>query len=228
MIMRTLAIGDVHGCLTAMNTLMDFAEISETDRVVWLGDYVDRGPDTAGVLEALVAQRSNPNFVFLRGNHEVMMEEARIGLPEMRRWAMAGGDATWDSYAERFDRDGMAAVPLSHWEFIAELAPYFETETHVFVHASLDSQSRLSEQSDHDLYWGSFSSTGPHLSGKPVICGHSSQKDGLPKSVGHASCIDTWACGEGWLTCLDVDRGWYWQANQQGETRADWLAGYSA
>ena len=121
--MRTLAIGDVHGCLTAMKSLMDFVEISETDRVIWLGDYVDRGPDTAGVLEALIAQRTNPNAVFLRGNHEVMMEEARIGLPEMRRWATCGGDATWDSYAERFDRDGMAAIPLSHWEFIRELAP---------------------------------------------------------------------------------------------------------
>jgi len=135
---------------------------------------------------------------------------------------MSGGDATWDSYSERFAGEGIDAVPKSHWDFITGLARYHETETHIFVHASLDSETELSDQFDNTLFWGDFSSIGPHESGKSVVCGHTLQKDGIPKAVGHATCIDTWAYG-GWLTCLDVKSGRYWQANQDGETRSDWL-----
>lgn len=52
-----------------------------------------------------------------------------------------------------------------------------------------------------------------------MVCGHSSQKSGLPLNHGHAICIDTWACGQGWLTCLDVESGKVWQANEARETR---------
>ena len=221
--MRTLAIGDVHGCFTAMKTLLAYANVDTSDRVVWLGDYVDRGPDSARVVEFLIAQSSNANTVCLRGNHEIMMERARHTLPGMRSWAMCGGGATWDSYSKLYGGDGLEAVPKSHWEFIASLARYHETETHIFVHASLDAELELADQFDVTLFWGDFSSIGPHHTGKPVICGHSSQKSGIPKSLGHAICVDTWACGDGWLTCLDVSSGRYWQANQAGETRSDWL-----
>jgi serine/threonine protein phosphatase 1 len=56
-----------------------------------------------------------------------------------------------------------------------------------------------------------------------MVCGHTPQKSGRPKSLGHAVCIDTWAYGKGWLTCLEVGTGRYWQANQQGEHRSGWL-----
>ena len=73
--------------------------------------------------------------------------------------------------------------------------------------------------------WESFNDPPPHESGKVMVCGHTSQKSGVPRNIGHAVCIDTWACGRGWLTCLDVGSGRYWQANQRGETRASWLEG---
>jgi serine/threonine protein phosphatase 1 len=56
-----------------------------------------------------------------------------------------------------------------------------------------------------------------------MICGHTSQKSGRPLNLGHAVCIDTWVYGRGWLTCLDVQTGKLWQANQAGETRTAWL-----
>ena len=59
----------------------------------------------------------------------------------------------------------------------------------------------------------------PHVSGKTMICGHTRQENGLPCNLGHAICIDTWVYGDGWLTCLDVEEGTCWQANQRGETR---------
>ena len=69
------------------------------------------------------------------------------------------------------------------------------------------------------LYWERFDDPAPHESGKFMVCGHTSQKSGLPARNGNAICIDTWACGGGWLTCLNVETGELWQANEAGETR---------
>ena len=69
------------------------------------------------------------------------------------------------------------------------------------------------------LYWESFGNPAPHESGLTMVCGHTPQRDGVPLSVGHAICIDTWDCGRGWLTCLDVDAGICWQSNESGATR---------
>jgi serine/threonine protein phosphatase 1 len=219
--MRRLAIGDIHGCFDALLRLLEFAKISAADHVVFLGDSVDRGPDSARVVQFLIERMQVGNTVCLRGNHEIMMENARNMLTSRRGWAMVGGDATWDSYEQVYKGEGLDAVPDSHWEFLDNLSPSYETPDHIFVHASVDSDVDMEDQFEDVLYWGDFYSIGPHCSGKKVICGHTSQKSGLPKSLGHAICIDTWACGKGWLTCLDVETGIYWQANQSGETRTD-------
>jgi len=68
------------------------------------------------------------------------------------------------------------------------------------------------------LYWEQFNDP-PHESGKIMVCGHTPQRSGRPRDIGHAVCIDTGAHAGGWLTCLDVMSGTYWQANQQGQTR---------
>jgi serine/threonine protein phosphatase 1 len=68
-------------------------------------------------------------------------------------------------------------------------------------------------------YWEPWNDPPRHESGKIMVCGHTSQKSGLPISNGHAVCIDTWACGTGWLSCLHVESGMIWQANQAGDTR---------
>lgn len=221
--MRTLAIGDVHGCFDAMCSLLTLAKVSDRDRVVWLGDYVDRGPDSAKVIDFL-ARQDRSKHVCLRGNHEIMMMKARGSLDYMRSWASSGGDETWDSYIREYGgTDGMQSVPELHWSFISNLNAYLETETHVFVHAAIDAELEMSLQFDEVLYWGDFDCIGPHVSGKQVICGHTSQKDGIPLSRPHATCIDTWACGGAWLTCLDVESKRYFQANQNGDTRVAWL-----
>ena len=76
--MRTLAIGDIHGCLTALKTLLDFVAPAADDRLIALGDYVDRGPDSRGVLDFLIALHAGGRLVALRGNHDEMMADARI------------------------------------------------------------------------------------------------------------------------------------------------------
>lgn len=225
--MRTLAIGDVHGCYDAMIAVLEKANVSESDTIIWLGDYVDRGPDSAKVINDL-AQLDTDRNIFLRGNHEIMMLNARNNLNSMRTWASSGGGETHDSYLLEYGdfEEGINNVPEEHWDFLTNLRPFFETENHIFVHASLDADLELEHQFDDSLFWGRFDSIGPHCSGKHVVCGHSSQKDGIPKSRPHATCIDTWACGGAWLTCLDIDSGRYYQANQHGRTNQDWIANW--
>jgi len=87
------------------------------------------------------------------------------------------------------------------------------------VHANLDPKLPLDEQDEGVLYWERFGKPGPHVSGKTMICGHTSQGSGKPKSVGHAVCIDTLVYGGGWLTCLDVETNEYWQTNEDGGKR---------
>ncbi len=219
--MRTLAIGDIHGCRRSLEALADFAGFSADDTIVGLGDYVDRGPDSKGVIDFLIDLGKSSNLVCLRGNHEIMMVGARDSRAELSGWLGVGGEETLQSYGG----DSFAAVPASHWEFIESARATYENDTHFFVHANAYPDTALDDQPAFMLYWEFFGFPEPHQSGKIMVCGHSSQKSGLPKNIGHAVCIDTNACRGGWLTCLDTGSGTYWQTNEAGERRMDKIAG---
>lgn len=218
---RHLAISDIHGCFKALKTLCGFVELRDDDIIIPLGDYVDRGPNTYGVIDFLLFLSTKYVVHPLRGNHDIMMLKAREGEPELRNWIEEGGAATLESYAPLEGIAGrLSDVPEHHWEFLSsKLLPYFETDTHFFVHANAHPGIPLCEQPDYMLYWERFDNPPPHESGKTMICGHTSQKSGLPINHGHAICIDTRVYDRGWLTCLEVESGNLWQANEQGETR---------
>ena len=74
---RILAIGDIHGCSQALDTLLSLVKLGRDDLLVTLGDYVDRGPDSRGVIERLLSIFRREQLVALRGNHEIMMLQAR-------------------------------------------------------------------------------------------------------------------------------------------------------
>lgn len=224
--MRTYAIGDIHGCYTALATLKDYVKWTPDDTLIMLGDYVDRGPDSYGVIEWLIDRCRKGNTICLRGNHEVMMLWARDDRRSMVGWLQCGGDAALASYAVAGRGTGVTAVPESHWDFLEHTCvDWHETETHLFVHANAYSELALCEQPDSMLFWEHIGEQGPaaHSSGKMLVCGHTSQKSGLPRVFPHAVCIDTWAFGRGWLTCMDVETNRYWQANENGETRSGFL-----
>ncbi len=198
--------------------------IGTDDLLVTLGDYVDRGPDSSAVIDWLIHRGRGGGLVALRGNHEVMMLQSRASEAVLRSWLACGGDATIASYATEGSVGRLVDVPDAHWRFLEGTRSWFEIETHFFVHANAYYDLPLTEQADFMIYWERFSEFDPpHNSGKVMVCGHTPQRDGRPKSVGHAICIDTWAYGGEWLTCLDVASGRYWQANQRGETRSGWL-----
>lgn len=223
--MRVLAIGDVHGCFDALLTLERAVGFSPDDLLVALGDYVDRGPDSAGVLDWMIERGERGRLVTLLGNHECMMLDSRTDDLTREYWLTYGGEATLESYHRRGGEGDLADVPKAHWDFLAgKCRNWYETETHFFVHANAVADLPLAEQPAEILLWEKLYDPLPHQSGKIMVCGHTPQSSGVPLNLGHAVCIDTWACGAGWLTCLDVDTGRYWQANQRGQARERELA----
>lgn len=222
--MRHLAVGDIHGAFRSLVALADFVPFLADDKLVMLGDYVDKGPQSREVVDWLIDWSARGRLVALRGNHELMMLRARDDAPSLRNWILAGGDTTLASYAPSTKIGELEDVPAAHWDFLdGQTRAWYEIESHFFVHASAYAELPLNEQPEFMLYWEKFNDPPPHESGKIMVCGHTPQKSGVPRNLGHAVCIDTWAWSAGWLTCLDVATGQIWQANQHGETRSRWL-----
>lgn len=220
--MRVLAIGDIHGCLGPLDDLLAWVAPAAADVLITLGDYVDRGPDTRGVLTRLIELKKARPVVCLRGNHEIMMLEAlRGGRSERKMWLSVGGVQALGSYGASPGKSGtFDDVPPEHWSFLNnDLLDYHETDRFIFVHAGVLCGFKMDEQPDNMLFWEFLPDAMRHASGKTVICGHTSQKSGVPKVVPGAVCIDTYAHGGGWLTCLDALSGRYWQVDMLGRKR---------
>ena len=212
--MSIFAIGDIHGCSLALEMLLSVIPLQEDDTLVTLGDYADRGPDTPGVFEKLLRLEQEYHLVALRGNHDEMMLNARMDRAVREAWEINGGTSTIASYG------GLSAVPAAHWQFLEHhCVDYWECETHFFVHGSAYPNVPLWEQPVYKLHWGRFDDAQPHESGKIIVCGHTSQKNGRPNDKSYAVCIDTYAYGGGWLSCLDIDNGLVWQTNQRRQMR---------
>ena len=219
--MRTLVIGDIHGCSSTLDHLLRLVKPEPADTVVILGDCVDRGPDTRGVIVRLLGLKSFCRLILLKGNHEIMMLESRFDPGWDKDWRGHGGRQTLKSYAPAKENPTHADIPPDHWAFFEnEFLDYWETDSHIFVHAGLDPDILLAEQKPLQLFWEFLTCQArPHLSNKTVICGHTSQSSGVPLHLGHTICIDTWAFGGGFLSCLDVGGGIVYQASQSGMKR---------
>jgi serine/threonine protein phosphatase 1 len=219
-LMRLLVIGDIHGCSRAYDTLLAAVQPAPDEHVITLGDYVDRGPDSSGVLQRLLALEKKCRLVPLRGNHDQMMLAARDNAEAHYLWLECGGKATLASYSVLGDSGKLVDVPDSHWNFLENrCVDWHETETHFFVHANAHPEMPLRDQPEYILLWEKLEFPLPHCSGKIMVCGHTSQRSGVPLNLGHTVCIDTWVYGDGWLTCWDIRTGRIWQANQKGEMR---------
>ena len=221
---RLLAIGDVHGCSRALDLLLADVNPRGDDKIVTLGDYIDRGPDSKGVLDRLLDLHRADRLIALRGNHEMMLLAARRSPSDERYWRTFGGEEALASYSTGGRPATLDDIPERHWSFVQDICvDIYEGDTHFFVHASVLPDRPFANQPTHVLHWQTFADRGPHCSGKIMICGHTEQHSGVPLNIGHAVCLDTWVYGSGWLTCLDVTTGQLWQANQRGERRGGHL-----
>jgi len=209
---RTIAIGDIHGCRTALDALLAAIQPRPNDTIVTIGDYIDRGPDSRGVIETLLALRKQCRLVPLLGNHEQMLFSARSSHDMFDRWLKYGGTATLASYCG----DDLHAMPMEHGWFLDSCRLYFETDTHFFIHANYDQNLPLGEQNEDTALCLSLNEhvPGPHLSGKTAIVGHTAQLEGEILDLGHLVCIDTNCYGGGCLTAINVGTGQLWQTRE--------------
>jgi len=209
---RMIAIGDIHGCAVALDALIEAIDPTEDDVIVTLGDYVDRGPDTPGVLDQLIALRRRCRLVPMLGNHDQVMMAAVFGKITPKIWLEMGGEPTVAAYGSIRD------IPPEHTDFLASCELCVESSDHIFMHACYEPSLPLEKQSIEDLLWTGLRGylPEPHISGKRAVVGHTSQKSGLILDLGHIVCIDTYCCGGGWLTALDVHSGQVWQVDQHG------------
>lgn len=224
------AIGDVHGRLDLLVELVervahDAAGHSgdEERRLVFLGDYIDRGPQSREVIDALLdLDLPNFKFVFLLGNHEEALLAFLDGETDSVAWLTYGGVATLASYGVSIRGLPMglksvaelrarlrAAIPAAHFEFLRACRLSHVEGDYVFVHAGVRPGRSLVEQEREDLLWirTEFLKSRRALPGKVVVHGHSISN--APEDLHHRIGIDTGAYVTGRLTCLvlrDSDR----------------------
>lgn len=214
---RTLAIGDIHGCSRALDALLEYVAPCPDDVLVPLGDFIDRGPDSKGVIERMIALSNSLNVIPIRGNHEIMMMQALESHESLMEWLAFGGEATLESYGVTSLED----LPASHWRFIKSTMPFHETPSHLLVHARAYAELWMAEDTDHSVFHEIFHLPPPSPCSpqKIMVCGHTPQHDGNPRVSGRIICIDTAVHQSGWLTCLNTDSLEYWQSNEQGLVR---------
>ena len=201
---KTFVIGDIHGCHRALVELL--ARISpdpDSDTVVFLGDYIDRGPDSKGVIAEVIGIRQRVRHVItLMGNHEEMFLRFLAGK-EQGFFLSMGGCETLASYGIKppYDRAALATIPADHLWFYANLLTCWEDERAIYVHAGLQPGVHLSQQPREWLLWArdNYLAQGYDF-GKPVVSGHTPCL--VPLHDSHKIVIDTGAVYGGVLTCL--------------------------
>lgn len=204
---RTYAIGDVHGCLTKLIGLIRLCHADARGRstkFIFLGDYIDRGPDSRGVVDYLIAlQQDRPDDVIcLMGNHEDMLLAA-VDAPEWEEtWLRNVGIQTLLSYGVATATD----IPQDHIDWIRGLPKFHDDGLRFFVHAGIHPDRPLDRQDEHDFLW----IREPFLSstkdfGRLVVHGHTPLNTGRPDIRPNRLNLDTAAVYGGPLTAAVFD-----------------------
>jgi len=198
------AIGDIHGCADKLRRLIDQLAIDpKQDQLVFVGDYIDRGPDSFEVVDYLLGLKIIfPNVVFLKGNHEQMLEDYLAG-PDKLTFLINGGQATLDSYLRHRPSPQVPVFPLRHQVFFRGLRLFYETENYLFVHAGLKPKVPLAQQHPGDLLWirSQFIYSDVDF-GKQVVFGHTPFPEPLVQA--NKIGIDTGAVYGHQLTCVKL------------------------
>ncbi|UCB45179.1 MAG: serine/threonine protein phosphatase [Spirochaetota bacterium] len=221
---RIIAIGDLHGYCAPMKRLLEKIDLSKEDLLIFMGDYVDRGPESSKVIDTLLELCSKwQNLLFLKGNHEDMMLGS-LGHPasvnDLNTWMYNGGGWTLKSYgmgpdnmrelgngwrSEKQRRVINSHIPESHIDFLLDLKLYIETENYFFCHGGIDPDVSI-EQGRHnafDLLWMRDHIYAENYAWeKTVVCGHTPLHDVLIRD--RLICIDTGLYYYGKLSAIDV------------------------
>lgn len=217
---RLYAIGDIHGEATLLDQILEKVEKDARDAkkatVVFLGDYVDRGPDSRGVIDRLIDyQKGNPTARFLKGNHEAVMLDFLHEPEDMLEWLEWGGDETLRSYGvsgalsksgEDLARELAKAMPAAHRTFLESLEITHRAGDYFFVHAGVRPGVALDDQDEEDLLWIRRRFHDAYEDERPdavIVHGHHPTKK--PMDAGWRIGVDTGACWSGKLTAVCLD-----------------------
>lgn len=216
---RVYAIGDVHGCLAELETLLQLiaehsAPYTGTTHLIFLGDYVDRGPHSAGVLKRVLQPLPCVHQHFLLGNHDQAMLDCWESGAGLHSWLAHGGAQTLHSYGiaiteqigscEHILRVMHDRIPAQHIAFLRSLTPSCKLGDYFFAHAGIRPGVALARQAAADLRWirGEFLESKAHH-GAVVVHGHTicAQPEFLPNRIG----VDTGCYRTGLLTALVLE-----------------------
>jgi serine/threonine protein phosphatase 1 len=213
---RLFAIGDIHGCVDELTAMLGTIAAARGDTVVFVGDYVDRGPAAREVIEVLLElSRGGAEYVFLKGNHEDMMLSF-LGLPGHygESFLFNGGAPTLESYGVPEGALALERIPAAHVDFLKTLATSYLHPPYLFVHAGISPLRQLEEQSVEDMLWIRQEFIfNPHQIGATVVFGHTPMRAvmvDLPYKLG----IDTGLVYGGKLTCVEFNEGVLYQVGR--------------
>jgi serine/threonine protein phosphatase 1 len=204
--MRTYVVGDVHGRCNQLKALIGSLDYDpKHDRIIFLGDLIDRGEDSPGVVNyVLELQAKSPNLICLRGNHEQMLLDL-IEFGDLL-WLVPenGGALTIAQYGCKYIEETSTLslqIPMAHLDFFNSMQPYFEDENAYYVHASLSCGKHPSECDEETLRWKRDPEFFKNYNGKPCFFGHTPTRY-LPTN-GNRKISDVYICG----SAIGVDTG---------------------
>jgi serine/threonine protein phosphatase 1 len=228
--MRTLVVGDIHGGLRALEQVLERAEITSEDRLIFIGDYVDGWSDAAETVSFLIRFSEGHRCVFLRGNHEELVYRFLKNRDHNPMWLAHGGEATKRSYATVSE-----AELVIHLQFYEQLKNYYiDTENRLFLHAGFTNMhGPQHEYVENMVYWDRtlwemVCAMDPSISEKDskypkrltlfdeIYIGHTPVTrigETIPVNFANVWNVDTGASFKGPLTILDVDTKEFWQSD---------------
>jgi serine/threonine protein phosphatase 1 len=242
--MRTLVIGDIHGGLRALHQILERANVSQKDKLIFLGDYVDGWSQSPQVIDFLIALKKTHDVVCIRGNHDELLKEWLKDSKDNEQWYQHGGEATVLAY-----QNVNGETKKKHIKFLESLEDYYlDEQNRMFIHAGFTNMNGVNFEYFPKLFywdrtlWETALALDPNMKSdhlyypkrftlyKEIYIGHTPvSRIGKTTPVQKANIwnIDTSAAFKGPLTILDVDTKEFWQSellpslypNEKGRNR---------
>lgn len=227
---RTLVIGDIHGGLKALKQVLQRAEVTPRDQLIFLGDYVDGWPDTANLIDFLIKLKQTHNCIFLKGNHEDLFLNWYENKTENKLWLKNGGESTFAIYSN-LNKE----VVNQHITFLKDLDLYhIDQKNRLFIHGGFTHLRGLENEFYQDLFywdrtlWEMAIALDPSLPidhirypkrlryYKEIFIGHTTVQEigeNTPQNFANIWNVDTGAGFGHKLSILDVDTKQFWQSD---------------